>query len=93
VLNPITFSLLLIAGLFFPSIASAGPLEGLVGTARELVGDVTGILTVLLGGYGAYVAFQWYSGSPDAKRSTGFLLVGGTLLFSVDQIIASLGGA
>lgn len=92
-LNPIIFALLITAGIMLPSLALAGPLDGLVGIARGLVDDVTGILTILLGGYGAYVAFQWYSGSPDAKRGTAFLLIGGTLLFGIDGIIASLGGA
>lgn len=72
--------------------AHAGPLEGLVGMAGELVDDVVGILQVILLGYGAYVGFLWYSGSPDAKRHTAFLFVGGAILFGAPGIIDALRG-
>lgn len=84
--------LLFFSLLFLALPAQAGPLEGLVGMAGELVDDVVGILQVLLLGYGAYVGFQWYSGSPDAKRHTAFLFVGGAILFGAPGIIDALRG-
>lgn len=91
-LRSIVLLALFAGALFTPQLAVAGPLEGLVGMAGELVDDVVGIMQVLLLGYGAYVGFLWYSGSPDAKRHTAFLFVGGAMLFGAPGIIDALRG-